>query len=144
MTFSTKISHAQGLVIFYNTGELTQSDLDKVLAYFRRADFPAHYDMLTLFDDSVTMALDHTVLVNHAIERQRTLLERMPERTLKSALVGVPDALRSLLDMWPAFFPQSDQMLTIRLFDTQSEALDWLERAPLIETDLVDYPARLV
>lgn len=130
MTFSTRIDHVQRLVVFHNHGELTQDDLDSVLALLKRPDFPLDYDILTLFAADVYTHLDHNALVPHAIERQRTLIESGPGRAVRSAFVAVPQSLQATLELWPAFFPETEDSLLIRFFDTETEALDWLDRKP--------------
>lgn len=130
MPFTTRIDHPQRLVVFHNSGQVLQSDLDNVLRVFRHPQFPATYDLLTLFDPDVSMDLGHTALVDHAIERQRTLQERTPEHAIKSALVEVPAGLKPMLELWPLFFPASQGALSISFFDTMDDALAWLERGP--------------
>lgn len=130
MTFTTRIDHPQRLVVFHNTGQLFRDDLNSVLTLFRDPQFPADYDLVTLFDADVTADIDHTALVDHAIERQRTLQERTPERAIKSAFVDVPAGLKPMLELWPLFFPASQGDLSIRFFDTMEDALAWLDRRP--------------
>ncbi|MAP48831.1 MAG: hypothetical protein CMH90_05040 [Oceanicaulis sp.] len=131
MPFSTRIDHPQRLIVFLNTGQLIRDDLDRVLTLFRNPQFPASYDLLTLFDADVSADIDHTTLVDHAIERQRTLQERAPEHAIRSAFVDVPAGLKPMLELWPLFFPDSQGDLSIRLFDAMDEALAWLERRPI-------------
>ncbi|WP_273144620.1 hypothetical protein [Oceanicaulis alexandrii] len=130
MPFSTRIDHSQRLVVFHNTGRLVRGDMDKVVGLFRNPKFPASYDLLTLFEADVSMDIDHTALVDHAIERQRTLQERSPEHAIKSAFVDVPAGLKPMLELWPLFFPDPQGDLSIRFFDTMDDALAWLERGP--------------
>lgn len=141
MTFTTHIDHAQSLVIFHNHDELTQDDLDRVLMLFRCSDFPVEYDIITLFDADVHTRLDHRALVPHAVERQRTLIERGARRAVRSAFVAVPESLRATLELWPAFFPETENSLLIRFFDTLDEACDWLGRTP-VTLDRPDYDSR--
>ncbi|WP_022700669.1 hypothetical protein [Oceanicaulis alexandrii] len=139
MPFSTCIDHSQRLVVFHNTGRLVRGDMDKVVGLFRNPKFPVSYDLLTLFEPDVTMDIDHTALVDHAIERQRTLQERSPEHAIKSAFAGVPDGLKPMLELWPLFFPASQDSLSIRFFHTVEEALAWLGRGPLDESALTEF-----
>jgi hypothetical protein len=141
MNYTTRIDHPQRLVVFQNSGEITQDDLGSVLTLFRDPAFPADYDMITLFEADVSTNLDHTALVHHAIERQRTLSERTPEQTIRSALVAVPDGLKSMLELWPLFFPDSDNSLKICFFDTLEEALVWLDRRPINVEALLPFPS---
>ena len=110
------------------------------LRVFRAPDFPAHYDLIHLFDPDIRVEIDHTAVVGHAIERQRTLLERGITRQLRSAFVAVPDHLIALVEIWPLFFPDADKSLLIKIFGTLDEALSWLGRQPLDENALVAYP----
>ncbi len=142
MTFTTRLDHGQRLVILHWESALTQDDLSRNLVMFRASDFPADYDLIHLFDPRIRVEIDHTVLVGHAIERQRTLEERGVTHQLRSAFVDVPAPLKSLVELWPLFFPDSDQSLLIRMFDTLEEALDWLGREPFDEARLSPYPVR--
>ena len=141
MPFSTRLDHPQRLVVFHTSGQFFQNDLDSVLTLFRHPQFPASYDLLTLFDPDVSMDLGHTALVDHAIERERTLQERTPERAIRSALADVPVALAPMLELWPLFFPASKSALSVRVFDTMGEALDWLERRPFDFDSLPRFPS---
>ncbi|WP_440958589.1 hypothetical protein ACFELO_00335 [Oceanicaulis sp. LC35] len=136
MTFTTRLDHGQRLVILYWETALTQDDLSRNLEVFRAPDFPAHYDLIHTFDPRIRIEIDHTVVVGHAIERQRTLQERGVTHQLRSAFVDVPAPLKSIVEIWPLFFPDSEQSLSIRMFDTLDEALDWLGRAPFDEAAL--------
>ncbi|WP_440958590.1 hypothetical protein ACFELO_00340 [Oceanicaulis sp. LC35] len=131
MTFTTRLDHAQRLAVFYGQDTLSQKDLAHALKLFRNPDFPADYDLLNLFDPDIRLQLDHNAMVTHAIERQRTLLERAPDQQIRSAFVAVPASLKSLLEYWPLFFPEAENGLQIRFFDTQEEALAWLGRDPI-------------
>ena len=142
MPFSTRIDHPQSLVVFHNTGQLLREDLDSVLTLFRDPQFPASYDLVTLFDADVSADIDHKALVDHAIERQRTLQERTPEQAIKSAFVDVPAGLKPMLELWPLFFPDSQGDLSIRFFDAMDDALAWLERGPVDFDALPQFPSQ--
>ena len=142
MTFTTRLDHGQRLAIFHWTGSLSQDDLSRNLKVFRRPDFPAHYDIMNLFDPAIVVEIDHESVVGHAIERHRTLLERDVGRQLRSAFIAVPDSLKSLVELWPLFFPEADKSLLIQIFDTLEEALVWLERDSFDETSLEAFPPR--
>ena len=142
MTFSIRLDHRQRLVILHWETALTQDDLSRNLLVFRAPDFPAEYDLIHLFDPRIRVEIDHSVLVGHAIERQRTLEERGVTHQLRSAFVDVPAPLKSLVEIWPLFFPDADQSLLIRMFDTLDEALAWLDRKPVDEAALEIYPVR--
>jgi len=142
MTFTTRLDHAQRLVVFHGKEKLSQEELSQALKLFRDPDFPSDYDILNLFDEDIRVEINHDSIVSHAIERQRTLIEREPGRQLRSAFVAVPPALKALLDLWPLFFPETDGSLLIRFFDTLEEALAWLEREPFDVAALEDFPVQ--
>lgn len=144
MTFTTRLDHGQRLAVFHWKDTLSQYDLNQNLHVLRALDFPAHYDLIHLFDEEIDVQIDHNNIVAHAIERQRTLQERDITHQLRSAFVAAPASLTLLVEIWPLFFPETDQSLLIRIFDTLDEALDWLGRAPFDETTLEAYPLREV
>ncbi len=136
MTFTTRLDHAQKLVVFRGHEKLSQNELTRAMRLFRHPDFPADYDVLNLFDPDIRVEIDHDAIVGHAIERQRILNERASGHQLRSAFVDVPPALKALLEYWPHFFPESDRGLRVRFFDTREEALAWLGREPFDEDAL--------
>ena len=141
MPFTTRLDHDQQLAIFHWEGTLDHHALRENLRVFRAPDFPAHYDLIHMFDPDIRVEIDHTAVVGHAIERQRTLLERGMTRQLRSAFVAVPDHLISLVEIWPLFFPDADKSLLIKIFDTLDGGLNWLGRQPLDEASLEVYPS---
>ena len=142
MTFTTRLDHGQRLVVFFWKDALSQDDLSRNLDVFRAPDFPAHYDLIHMFDGSMDVLINHNAVVGHAIERQRSLILRNVDHEIRSAFVAVPDTLKSLVEVWSTFFPEADQSLMIRTFDTLDEALDWLGRKPFDEAALETYTVR--
>jgi len=141
MTFTTRLDHDQRLTIVHWMTRLDREGLIQNLRMFRAPDFPAHYDLIHLFEPDIQIEIDHTAVVEHAIERHRTLLERGITRQLQSAYVAVPDQLMSWVEIWRHFFPNEDKNLLIQMFGSLEEALVWLGREPLDEDALEVFPA---
>ena len=131
MPFTVHLDHDQRLAVFRAIKTLSQDELTGAMKVFRHPDFPPDYDVLNLYGGVTGVAIDHDAVVRQAIERQRTLIEREPGRPLRSAFVEVPPQVKALIEYWPLFFPESDNSLLIRFFDTLEDALDWLGRAPI-------------
>ena len=140
MTFSIRLDHSQRLVIFSWQDAISRKDLSGNLSAFRAPDFPARYDIIHLFHGAIDVQIDNNSVVGHAIERRRSLMERDVDHEIRSAFVAVPDTIKPLVEVWTAFFPDTDQSLLIRSFDRLDEALDWLGRDPLDEARLEAFP----
>ena len=142
MTFSLRLDHRQRLAIFSWKDTLSQDDLSRNLDVFRASGFPAHYDLIHVFDAKIDVQIDHDDVVGHAIERHRSLLARDVDHQLHSAFVSAPANIKPLVEVWSTFFPDADLSLLIRSFDRLDEALDWLGREPLDEASLEVFPVQ--
>jgi len=136
MACHPRIDHAQRLLVITGQDTVSQAELARALTFFKHPDFPADYDVINVMNPKVRVEIDWDGLVEHALERQRTLSQRASGRQVRYAFVDAPDALKSLMKMWSLFFPKIDQTLLIRFFDTREEALAWLGREPFDEDAL--------
>jgi len=140
MAYTTRIDHEQRLVVFRHHGEITEADLLELLQLMRHQHFPYTYDLLTLFDPEGAADIDSAVLVSHALERRRVLAERDPGRVIRSAVVNVPEGIRTSMNIWRSFFPPEEDAVKIAMFEDVPAALDWLGRKPFDEARMELFP----
>jgi hypothetical protein len=126
MPFTARVDHARRFVLFLDEGLISQADLDRVIRLFRHPDYPADYDIITVFAPDVRFTADIAALVAHAVERRRTLQERPHVRMVRSALVNPPTDLGPSPDLWGVFFPEEEGALQVRSVTTVAAALTWL------------------
>ena len=130
MSFVTHLDHAQKLVIFTVCDVISSSDLTQAIAILSDPEIPFDYDVITVMKPEAGTTVTPQFLVQHAMNRAKTLEQRSPPSMIRSALVGPTEQLNPLVELWPSFFPTSEGKLSVRLFETLEEALNWLEREP--------------